>query len=343
MRRTLHTCVFLLIIYISGIVHGQGIQKFANLGDFPLENGQVIRECKLGYRTFGTLDEEKSNAILIPTWFTGKTKDFIDSSLIGPGRMFDDSYFYLIAVDAFGNGVSSSPSNSTAQPRDSFPEFSITDMVNAQYTLLTEKLNLTHLNTVMGISMGGMQTFQWMVSYPDFMDKAIPIVGTPNLTTYDLLLWTTELSVIETVYDEPQDNEEAMKIISGIHSLALTTPKNVNNQTKPEDFPKFRTHYESNMSRFNALDFAWQLKAMLAHDVSRPYGGSPDKVVSTIKAQTLIIVSQEDHMVNPEPARELAGLIGADTLEITNDYGHMGVIIEAEKIGAAIARFLNQK
>ena len=162
MRRTLHTCVFLLIV-ISGIVYGQGTQKFADLGDFTLGSGQVIRDCKLGYRTFGTLNEEKTNAILIPTWFTGKTKDFIDRNLIGRGKMFDDSYFYLIAVDAFGNGVSSSPSNSTTQPGDAFPEFTITDMVNAQYTLLTEKIDLTHLNAVMGVSMGGMQTFQWMV------------------------------------------------------------------------------------------------------------------------------------------------------------------------------------
>ena len=103
-KRAFQLFAVLLIVLLSGTALGQGTQRFADLGDFPLENSTVIRSCTLGYRTFGALDSEKSNAVLIPTWFTGKSNDL--AGRIDPGKLFDDKTYYLILVNAFGNGVS---------------------------------------------------------------------------------------------------------------------------------------------------------------------------------------------------------------------------------------------
>src|SRR4029077_2462867 len=70
--------------------------KFADLGDFRLESGEIGRDCRIGYRTFGKFDENKSNAVLFPTWFTGTTKQLMD--LIGAGKMIDSSKYFVIAV-----------------------------------------------------------------------------------------------------------------------------------------------------------------------------------------------------------------------------------------------------
>src|SRR6185312_10432895 len=108
---------------------------------------------------------------------------------IGPGRLVDSSTYFVVLVDAFGNGVSSSPSNSAQQPGDAFPEFTIADIVRSQYRLATETLGLTHLHAVVGISMGGMQVFQWLVAYPGFIDRAVSIVGSPQIQPEERARW----------------------------------------------------------------------------------------------------------------------------------------------------------
>ena len=320
--------------------------KFAPLGDFKLESGETIRDLQIGYRTVGALNAAKSNAILWPTWFTGTSAQLL--GFVGPGKLLDPSKYFVILVDALGDGVTTSPSNSVDQPHMRFPKFTIRDMVNAEYKLVTECLGLKHLHAVMGISMGGMQTFQWIVAYPDFVDKAVPVVGSPRLTSYDLLLWTAEEHAIEADAawnhgDYASPPVKGMTTVADIHSLNLTTPAYRVAHTPPQDFPQFLAKTEQDtLKSFDANDWVRQLQAMMALDVSRPFGGSMQEAAAAVHAQVLVIPASQDHMVNPTPALNFAKLIHAQTLELTSDCGHLSNGCEEKKMDSAIQEFLEK-
>ena len=132
-------------------------QQFAELGACRLDSGAAIEPCGLGYRTFGALNAGKTNAVLFPLWFTGRSGDVGALDGAGPGHLLDTTKWFVIAVDPFGNGVSSSPSNSASQHGTAFPVFTIRDTVRAEQRLLTDTLHLAHIHAVVGQDMGGMQ------------------------------------------------------------------------------------------------------------------------------------------------------------------------------------------
>jgi homoserine O-acetyltransferase len=290
----------LLIVFLfAAAAHAQE-QRFAD-----------IDGLKIGYRTWGQLDAAKSNAILVLTWFAGTSAGL--EGWIGAGNLYDPSKYYIIVVDALGDGVSASP-----------PDFTMRDNVRAQHELLTRELKLDHVFAVSGLSMGGMQTFQWVVSYPTFMTKAVPIVGTPKLTAYDLLLWKTELSLI--------DAPLGMKAAADINEMHLHTPSYIATHTK--DIDALMKAHEEAMRKLDARNYAAQLRAMIGHDI-----GSYE----AIRAKMLVVTSQQDHMVNPAPAEEFARATKSELLILTSDCGHLATVCEKEKLISAVARFLAEQ
>src|SRR5947209_8395270 len=100
----------MLVLFLAVMARAQEGQQFAELGDFKLESGATIRNCRLGYRTFGKLNAAKSNAVIFPTWFTGTSEELVEQ--VGPKGIIDASRYFVVTIDALGDGVSSSPSNS---------------------------------------------------------------------------------------------------------------------------------------------------------------------------------------------------------------------------------------
>ncbi|MGA3026502.1 MAG: alpha/beta fold hydrolase [Bryobacteraceae bacterium] len=335
--------VLLLLLLPSAFAAAPPLQT-ASLGDLKLESGEVLRNCRIGYRTFGSLNAAKSNAVLFPTWFSGRSDDLAQfmaaDGLVNPAR------YFAIAVDALGDGVSSSPSNSAEQPRMRFPKFTIRDMVTAEYRLVKEVLGIPRLHAVMGISMGGMQTFQWVLSYPDFVERAVPIVGSPRLTSTDLLLWTAEADAITESAGWNGGNYQNMpslRSVGEMHAFALTTPAYRARSTPADDFPAFLKGIDdAPLGRTDAGDWLRQLQAMMSLDVSKPFGESLARAARTVKAKVLIVVAKQDHMVNPLSALEFAAAIGAPIIQLESDCGHLSPGCEKDTLYPRVRAFLDQ-
>ena len=331
---------------VATVAGAQGEQLYAELGDFRLESGEVIRDLTIGYRTFGELNAERSNAVLVPTWFTGTTADLVEQEV--PSKLVDSSQYFVILVDAIGDGVSTSPSNSVEQPGMRFPRFTILDMVRSQHALLTRTLGIEHLRAVMGVSMGGMQTFQWAVSYPDFVDKAIPIHGSPLPSSYDRLLWTATIRAIKADPEWKGGDYESppvagLRTVAAIVPLALSTPDAVVEETRPADFRAFLEGLdEGQVGGFDANNWIRQAEAMMALDVSAAFGGSMEKAAAAIEADVLVVVGTRDHMVTPQPALDFAERLFAPVVALDSPCGHLAIWCEQDEAFPLIARFLEE-
>ena len=248
-------------------------------------------------------------------------------SWVGDGKLFDTSKYHVIVIDALGDGVSSSPSNSVEQPREKFPRFTIRDMVRSQHELLTREMHLDHVYAVAGLSMGGMQTFQWIASYPDFMTRAVAIVGTPKQTSYDILLWQSEVDLIEMNHDAP----ETMRVLSEINDMHLYTPEWVGRNVK--DPVKSTDAHAKSLADRDLYDYASDLRAMIAHDITPDFH-------PPLRPKMLVVASLQDHMVNPAPAREFARVNGAELVTLSGDCGHLATSCESEILTREVKRFL---
>lgn len=322
---------------------GEGDQRVAELGTCTLASGERIEGCRIGYRTFGKLDEARSNAVLFPTWFTGTTQ-----SLLGvvPEKLVDTKRFFLVLVDAIGDGVSSSPSNSRTQPKLRFPRFTIHDIVETQRRLMREVLGVERLYAVMGISMGGMQAMEWSVAHPDEVARAVPIVGTPQLTAHDLLLWNAELHALEgdVAYAHGEyQGRPRIRAVQDIHWLMLTTPRHRATETSREAFAGWLEGKESDVA-FDWNDWHRQLEAMIAHDVARADGGSIERAAKKVKARMLVVVAEHDHMVEPGPAKAFAKAANAELLVLEGPCGHLAPTADCEEraLGQRVRAFLGE-
>lgn len=130
----------LIAVLVQGFAQtsADGQLRVAHLSDCALQSGQILHDCRVGYRTFGRLNAAGDNAVLMPTWLYGTSADLTEffGSVPSARQLVDTSRFLGIAVDALGNGVSSSPSN-TLDPQHGpdFPAITTRDIVQAEYRL----------------------------------------------------------------------------------------------------------------------------------------------------------------------------------------------------------------
>ena len=157
-----------------------------SLDDFVLQSGATFWQAKLAYKTYGTLNAARDNAVLIPTFYAGHHTDC--ELMFAPGRAIDPQRHFIVVVNMFGNGLSSSPSN-TPPPLDraSFPRVTMYDNVIAQHRLITGHLVIRRLRLVAGFSMGAQQAFHWGALFPEMVDAIAPICGSAKTSPHNFV------------------------------------------------------------------------------------------------------------------------------------------------------------
>ena len=328
----------------------------AALGDLRLESGDTIRDFHQSYVTHGILDAARSNAILICASLTGNHHrlDF----LIGPGLALDPARWFVVATDPIGNGLSTSPSNSTLQPGMRFPRFTLRDMVSAQHRLLTERLGIERVHAVVGASMGGMQALQWAVSHPRFMRGIVAMTPMAKTSAWAAMVTHTARACLMADPAWTGDGfdgvpERGWRAYAGLmNTLATRTPAAVEHAVAAtQDASRW---FDETVARHRALgfeahDYLYQSWAYEAHDVGTTAGfdGDTTRALRSIAARALLLAPPLDLFNPAESARSAAAAIpGARFAEIPSIQGHQAATSTDPKdagfLNHAIATFLEE-
>ena len=295
--------VLLAVLMIAGPAAAaeSSLQRW-QMGDLPLENGGVIRDFEIAYTTEGTLNADRSNAVLMVTAIGGNHHriDF----MIGSGKGLDTDRLFVVKTNAIGNGLSTSPSTSATQHGPDFPHFTIRDMVEIQYRLL-QHLGIGHLVAVAGASMGGMQTLQWGVSHPGMMDGLVALTPMARTTAWSIAVnhATRRALMLDPAFDGgryTKQPEAGWRMRADVlQVLATRTPEAMREQfADPRDVTAWITAQEDAVvkSGFDANDWIAQTWAYDRHNVGdtqrdgKPvFEGDPVRALHGIKAKALLM------------------------------------------------------
>ncbi len=322
--------------------------RAAELGTLALESGASIADYRQTYVTHGSLDAARSNVVLILPAITSNHHrlDF----LLGSGRALDPARWFVIAVDAIGNGHATSPSNSRQQPRMRFPRFGIRDMVSAQHRLLTEHLGIERVHAVIGASMGGMQALQWAVSHPAFMDRVVAMTPMARTSAWSIAVNEATRSCLRAdrawspdgFASAPEAGWRAWVAVQ--HVLAARSPQALAHDfPNPPDVLPWITQRQQAWrdAGFDAHDFLYQSWAYDAHDVGATPGFTGDwrRALASVKARALVLSPVLD-LYNPaECAAEAAQAIsGARYVVIPSREGHQAANVSSAEDVAFVNR-----
>ena len=285
--------------YYTQEMHGP--YEMFSLGDFELEEGYTLRDCKLAYKTFGELSPAKDNAITISTWYSG-THQIWDDVYIGPEHALNPEKYFIVVINQIGNGLSTSPHN-TGGPHAMarFPHVRIGDDVRAQERLLSEQFGIEQLELVTGGSMGAQQTYEWAVRFPEKVKRAAPIAGTAKNTPHDFI-FTEALNEAITSdpafrggwYERSSDVRDGLARHARIWSvLGFSTEFWKGEQWRPLGFASakdfqtgFVDAYFQPMDPNDLLCMAWKWQR---GDVSRLTGGDLSAALGRVTAKTFVL------------------------------------------------------
>ncbi len=308
------------------------------IANFHTESGVVLPVARIVYGTYGHLNAAHDNVILLPSHYMADYHGY--EWLIGPGHALDTSQLFLVATEMFGNGHSSSPSN-TPEPFHGprFPLTAIRDNVEAVHRLLTEELKITHVRAIIGFSMGCQQAFQWAVSYPTFADRIVGTAGTAKTYGHGVVRLEGQIAAL-TADAAFKDGDYTTPPTKGIEAFSVLWREGAKpGSTFESVLHDFRTNF---IPGGDANDLILQARAWEHHDVGTTPGfdGDTERALRSIKVPFLYMPSETDLYFPVGDARyEAAFIPNVQLVPIPSLWGHTA----GAGASPADEKFLNEK
>ncbi len=350
-----------------------------------LESGRILEPYQIAYETYGELNSDASNVILIchalsgsahaAGVYEGDRKAGWWNGLIGDGKAIDTTKYFVISTNVIGSCFGSTGPMSSNYPSDKpyrlkFPVVTIKDMIKAQKQLLSN-LGIYHLKAIIGGSMGGMQTLQFGVDYPNFSDKIIALA-----TTYATQPWTIAFNkvAIEAIRRDPrfkngnyekddfrEDGLDGLAIGRVAGHISYLSPDSMNSKFGRNyvsndglfelfgryEVERYMEYNTNNFSKlFDPMSYLYIVKAINTFNLSRGYDSLYEAILR-IKAKITLISFKSDYLFFPKEMRHIYKMMRRNSQqveyhEIDSDYGHDAFLVEIDKFSHIIKKELDE-
>ncbi|ASY18402.1 homoserine O-acetyltransferase [Candidatus Planktophila versatilis] len=340
-----------------------GDRKFIKIGDLLLENGETLPDITIAYQSWGTLNADKSNAILVNHAMTGWS-DVPGwwPQMVGPGLPFDTDKYFVLCPNVIG-GCQGSTGPASLAPDGKrygsrFPIVTIRDMVNAEIAF-SDALGIDKYLLAVGPSLGGMRSLEWAVQLPERV-SAICTIGSSAVATGDQIgTFSVQIQAIKSdpyfnggdYYEQERGPVDGMGIARRIAHLTYRTESEMDvrfgrqlqgDETGRYAVQSYLDHQANKLAkRFDANTYIALTDAMNSHDIGRERGGVV-KALASVKVPVVVVSIDTDRLFVPRLQVEISELVptAEPPIVISSEFGHDGFLVESEAMGAAIRHAL---
>ena len=319
------------------------------LGDVTLQSGAVLADAKLAYKTWGALSAAGDNVIVMPTYYTGThvhNEGYIDAI-----AALDPERYFIVSIDMFGNGVSSSPSN-TPPPHDGprFPRTTIYDNVACQHRLLGEALGVARIRLVTGWSMAGCQSFQWAAQYPDMVAAILPFCAAARASPHNIVFLEGVKAALQAdaawnggdYQAPPEAGLRAFgRVYAGWGFSQVFYRDGHYRELGFETVEDLLLDWERDHLTWDANDLLHMLWTWQNSDIGAipAYGGDFEKALGAIRARTIVAPCSSDFYFPPDDnAIEVGHMQFAELRVFDSPWGHC---VASPGVRPEFSRFLD--
>ncbi|MEM7562982.1 MAG: alpha/beta fold hydrolase [Pseudomonadota bacterium] len=304
-----------------------------DLGDFELQSGTVVPGLQLAYKTYGELNPAGDNVVVLPTFYTGS--HMRNEGFFGSGRAIDPERHFIVSVNLFVNGISSSPSN-MPPPFDAanFPTITLYDNIRAQHRLLTEVLSVQQIALVTGWSMAGCQSYQWGAQYPGFVKAILPFCASAKTAEHNIVFLEGVKAALQAdaVFDNGNYSEPPVKGLKAFGRIyagwAFSQTFYRKQMYKLKGFDTAEAllqDWEQDHLDWDANDLLCKLKTWQLGDISANeiYNQDFKAALKAIKAKTIVIVCDDDLYFRSEDNQiEIEHITNGELRIYSSPWGH---------------------